>query len=218
MRSLLIMLMACLLFGCPLARAQLSDEARADMYLVQAKEALEKEDYAGAVRMLGRIERLNLSMPNEFHYFYGKSLYKINANDKARQQLERYVNAVGRSGRYYNQTLSMLHDLEEKQQQQLAEQRRREQQAAEEQRRREQKLAEEKEKAEAIKRKIDSIDTVIKYLKVFNKENISFSSPTLCVIRISGTECERFNMKQYYSIDLDLTKKSFFFTSDQKNH
>lgn len=92
----------------------LTKEQRADQYLLQAQEAYRDGKHRSAVDYFSRIESLGVSMPAEFHFFYGSSLAETGNHTDAYLQLSRYLNQEGRGGRQYQNALSVHAEVEQK--------------------------------------------------------------------------------------------------------
>lgn len=91
----------------------LPKEQRADQYLLQAQEAYREGNYRQAVEAFSRIESLGVSMPSEFHFFYGSSLAETGDYASALMQLSRYLDQEGRDGRQYQNALRLYGEIEQ---------------------------------------------------------------------------------------------------------
>jgi tetratricopeptide (TPR) repeat protein len=109
----------CILFAVllyiPAGQSQsLPKEMRADQYLLEAQEAYREGKHRQAVEAFQRIESLGVSIPSEFHFFYGSSLAETGRHADALRQLSEYLNQSGREGRHYQTALRLYGRIEPK--------------------------------------------------------------------------------------------------------
>ena len=106
MKNTLVILMLVFL---PIATVygELPKDVKADMYIIEAKNAMEINNYRKAVEAFQQIEGLGLSVPDNFSYFYGKALIKNNRFSEGRKKLEYYFTKVGRTGKHYQKALTL---------------------------------------------------------------------------------------------------------------
>jgi len=97
------------------ANAQdLSPQMLADGYLLTAQKAYEAKDNQKAYEYFKKIEDLNIAVPNEFYYYYAKTLYNVGFYKKAGRLITIYIQKTGSNSKYYNQSLMLLNDSEDK--------------------------------------------------------------------------------------------------------
>lgn len=106
-------LIALLLWTASSPSHSLPKEVRADQYLLEAQEAYRNGKHEQAVEAFSRIETLNVSMPAEFHFFYGSSLAETDDYQDALNQLSLYLELEGRGGRHYQEALRTYGKMEQ---------------------------------------------------------------------------------------------------------
>ncbi|WP_157691529.1 hypothetical protein [Noviherbaspirillum autotrophicum] len=92
----------------------LAPEIEADRLLLQAKTALDANDYAQATASLAKAEKLGTKLPDTFYYHYGYALFKMDDIEKGRRMLERYLNETGTKGKFYREALETLNAVEKR--------------------------------------------------------------------------------------------------------
>ena len=101
------------LFLCgPTGAQDLSPDALADQYLLEATKALENGNTQRALSAFGKIETLDTEPPPEFTYFYGKLLVENSTtlDDllKGQALLQQFVISIEKDSEYYTPTLELL--------------------------------------------------------------------------------------------------------------
>jgi hypothetical protein len=82
-------------------------EIQADLLLTEAKEHIDKDDWAGAARSLKKLKALNTPLPDEFRFLYGRALYHAYDGKAAQAELAGYMKQAGRAGAHYKEALSL---------------------------------------------------------------------------------------------------------------
>ena len=99
-------------YGGLAAAQDLPPAILADMYLLEATEALEKGDGQAAIRAFGKIEDLDTEQPLEFLYLYGKLLVESSSEFddvlKGQSLLKQYVLNIEKTSEDYRPTLTLL--------------------------------------------------------------------------------------------------------------
>ncbi len=114
MKKMFMVVFTLIIFACciPLAAQDLPDDVLADMYLLEASEALENGDARTAIEAYGKIEALDVEPPLEFLYFYGKVLVEnsITLDDllKGQSLLKQFVLNIEKDSEHYTPTLKLL--------------------------------------------------------------------------------------------------------------
>ena len=108
-----------LLYGGTPAAQELPDDILADQYLLAATAALQKQDRQAALSAFQKIEALDVTLPTEFFYFYGKVLVEngvatnnVPSIEKGQALLKKYVVASGREAEHYRSALEVLNIAE----------------------------------------------------------------------------------------------------------
>lgn len=107
-KSLLLLL----LLAATNVTAQISDDIQADRYLLQAKSAIDNQNYPQAVEYLQKITRLNVNPPADFYYFYAYALYKNGNLNDALKNVKLYIEISGKYGENYQQALELWNNIE----------------------------------------------------------------------------------------------------------
>lgn len=105
------------------AQNGLPPDVQADQYLLAAMAKMKNGETASAVFYFQKIEALNVTVPNEFHFYYGRCLAQSQNYPKAIVELTAYVKAAGRAGKFYQEALQLLNSStegNERQQSQIA--------------------------------------------------------------------------------------------------
>lgn len=83
----------------------LPPEIEADRLLIQAKTALDANDYDKALQSLAKAELLNVKMPETFYFHYGKAYNGAKKWAKAKAAYEKYLDQTGTRGKFYREAL-----------------------------------------------------------------------------------------------------------------
>ena len=99
--------------GCFTAAAvQLPPEVMVDKYLLQVTMLSEEKDYKGALEAMERVVALqkehDLTMPEEFPFRYAQTALAAGSVQAAIDSANRYLIAVGREGKHYQEALELL--------------------------------------------------------------------------------------------------------------
>jgi sulfatase modifying factor 1 len=93
----------------------LSPEVQLDLLVNSATKDIEAERWEDAVQSFEKAMRLGVSLPGDFHFLYGKALYKTGSYEYALSSLTIYLTLVGRDGEYYEEAITLVVDAENKQ-------------------------------------------------------------------------------------------------------
>ncbi len=109
MKRLTCMLIALILSANAWA---LPPEIELDRLLFQAKAALDTSDYALATESLMKAEKLSVKLPDTFYYHYGRASFGSGKFEQARDLLEKYLTLSGTKGKFYQEALVELNNIE----------------------------------------------------------------------------------------------------------
>lgn len=91
----------------------LPPEIEADRLAIQAKAALDAENYAAADAALMRLQALGVALPDQFYYLRGVAANGIGKYKRALTNLEEYLKRTGKGGKYYAPALKTYSQAEE---------------------------------------------------------------------------------------------------------
>jgi len=84
---------------------------RVHFHLQQATKYYNGKKYAKAEKLFHKVTQLNVSLHDEFYYFYGVVQAKINKLEEALKNIHTYIKMAGKKGRYYLQAQSLTPEL-----------------------------------------------------------------------------------------------------------
>jgi len=114
---LLALIVTAQVAGMPDVFAQdkkLAPEVQLDLLVNSATKSMKAGRWEDAVQSFEKAMKLGVSLPGEFHYLYGKSLYKSGSYEYALSSLTIYLTLVGREGKYYEDAITLVVDAENK--------------------------------------------------------------------------------------------------------
>ena len=94
---------------------ELAPEVQLDLLVNSATKSMKAGRWEDAVQSFENAMKLGVSLPGEFHFLYGKALYKTGSYEYALSSLTVYLTLVGREGKYYEDTITLVVDAENKQ-------------------------------------------------------------------------------------------------------
>ena len=104
------------LLAATAAVAQLPPEIQADRYLLAARQAIERQDFAGAQAALDKMSLLEteqgLELPEEFYFRSAQVAQQTRRPARAVQMVTRYLQMAGRDGKHYIEALELLNASE----------------------------------------------------------------------------------------------------------
>ena len=104
--------------GMPVVFAQdkdMSPEVQLDLLVNSATKSMRAGRWEDAVQSFEKAMKRGVSLPGDFHFLYGKSLYKTGSYEYALSSLTIYLTLVGREGEYYEDAITLVVDAENKQ-------------------------------------------------------------------------------------------------------
>jgi len=117
-----LVLMTAYFTGIPTVFAkdkELSSEVQVDILMKTAKMDLEAERWIDAVESFEKAMKLGVSLPGEFHFLYGKALFKTGSYERALSSLTNYLTLVGRDGEFYEKAITLVVGAENKQKEKM---------------------------------------------------------------------------------------------------
>ncbi len=118
----LVFMMTAHFVGIPAVFAkdkELSSEVQEDILLKTAKLDLESERWIDAVESFEKAMKLGISLPGEFHFLYGKALFKTGNYEHSLSSLTNYLTLIGRDGEFYEKAITLVVVVENKQKEKL---------------------------------------------------------------------------------------------------
>ncbi len=97
----------------------LSSEVQVDMIMKTAKKDLEAERWVAAVEGFEKAMKLGVNLPGEFHFQYGKALFKTGSYEYSLSSIANYITLVGRDGEYYEEAITLVVDAGNKQKEKM---------------------------------------------------------------------------------------------------
>ncbi len=107
----LFLLMPLISIGVQNAHA-ISDELMAKKNLLAAKKYYQDEDFAKASVYFEKLTHGNAPVPDEFYFFYGKSLIKTKKFDEGLSKLQKYIEVTQEQGKYVMESLELMTEVE----------------------------------------------------------------------------------------------------------
>jgi hypothetical protein len=83
-----------------------------DRLLLQAKSALDTKDYAQATESLTKAEKLGVKLPDTFYYHYSRAYAGTGKLELGLDMLERYLSLSGSNGKFYQEALVEMNNIE----------------------------------------------------------------------------------------------------------
>lgn len=94
------------------AQNNTADTARAREYYEQAIKLIDQSKYIQAEILFIKIFKMNVVMPDEICYYYGKTLFEVKKYTQAQSFLDKYNRLKGERGGFYLQSLQLLLEIE----------------------------------------------------------------------------------------------------------
>ena len=102
----------------PVVSAQEEDlptEIQVDLLINAAKKDILAGKWKDAVQVLEDALKLGVKLPGEFHFHYGKALFKTGNYDESLPSLTSYLTLVGKDGEYYEEAVTLVVDAKNEQ-------------------------------------------------------------------------------------------------------
>ncbi len=94
---------------------ELPTEIQVDILINAAKKDNQAGRWKDAVRGLEKALKLGVKLPGEFHFHYGKALFKTGDYDESLPSLTSYLTLVGKDGEYYEEAVTLGVDAKNEQ-------------------------------------------------------------------------------------------------------
>ena len=104
-KIILVVISLVLFVGFTLPAMSLPPKMEADRLLLSAETKLNKKDYVAAGLDLEKIRALNIKLPVDYYYQYGRYLGMSKQAAEAKKNLEIYLDKAQKEGKYYNSAL-----------------------------------------------------------------------------------------------------------------
>ncbi|PHS40638.1 MAG: hypothetical protein COB07_03795 [Sulfurovum sp.] len=106
-------LLLALLIILPMMLHALPKEILADKYLIGAKTSIDKQNYQAANEYFEKIVALDIALPDDFYFQYGKNALATKDYHKSMEYINLYLEKAGSGGKYYRDALLMSNQAEE---------------------------------------------------------------------------------------------------------
>jgi len=103
--------------GMPVVFAKdkgLSPEIQLDLLINSAKSDMNAERWKDAVKSFEKAMNLEINLPGEFHFLYGKVLLETGNYDDALSSLSNYLTLVGREGKHFEDAITLIVEAKNK--------------------------------------------------------------------------------------------------------
>lgn len=80
--------------------------------MLATEEAVQAENWNEAGEYLNRLQGMEAEKPAEYFYYRGRAMLQAQHLNEARSALEAYVSRAGAEGKYYQQSLKLITDIE----------------------------------------------------------------------------------------------------------
>ncbi|MGR3174894.1 MAG: SUMF1/EgtB/PvdO family nonheme iron enzyme [Candidatus Scalindua sp.] len=94
---------------------ELPTEIQMDILINAAKKDIQVGRWKDAVWGLEKALKLGVKLPGEFHFHYGKALFKTGNYDDSLSSLTSYLTLVGKDGEYYEEAVTLVVDAKDEQ-------------------------------------------------------------------------------------------------------
>ena len=94
---------------------ELPPEIQVDILISAAKKDILAGKWKDAVQVLEDALKLGVKLPGEFHFHYGKALFKTGNYDESLPSLTSYLTLVGKDGEYYEEAVTLVVDAKNEQ-------------------------------------------------------------------------------------------------------
>jgi len=93
---------------------EMSPDIQADMLINSAKNDMEAARWVDAIKSFEKAMDLEINLPGEFHFLYGKVLLKTGNYDNSLSSLSNYLTLVGRDGKHFEATITLIVEAKNK--------------------------------------------------------------------------------------------------------
>jgi formylglycine-generating enzyme required for sulfatase activity len=113
----LALIMTAHVAGMPVVFAKdkdLSPEIQLDLLINSAKSDMNAERWEDAVKSFEKAKNLEINLPGEFHFLYGKVLLETGNYDDSLSSLSNYLTLVGREGKHFEDAITLIVEAKNK--------------------------------------------------------------------------------------------------------
>lgn len=89
-------------------------ETVTDLLMAKITTALKANDPTKALPEFARLEKLGVSLPESFYYYYTEALERARKREEARARVNDYLKKYGKQGKYYAQIIEIMSRLDTK--------------------------------------------------------------------------------------------------------
>ena len=89
---------------------ELPTEIQVDILINAAKKDIQAGRWKDALQGLEKTLKLGVKLPGEFHFHYGKALFKMGNYDDSLSSLTSYLTLAGKDGEYYEEAVTLVVD------------------------------------------------------------------------------------------------------------
>ncbi len=97
----------------------LPPDVQVDILMKSAKKDIKAERWKDAVDSFEKAMELGINLPGEFHFLYGKALFKTESYEYSLSSLTNYLTLVGRDGEFYEEATTLVVDAGNKQKEKM---------------------------------------------------------------------------------------------------
>ncbi|ALI08407.1 MULTISPECIES: hypothetical protein [Pseudomonas] len=91
--------------------ADLDDETAQQIILKKIANLIENNSYKESLLYFSMLERRQQDLPEDFYYYYAKSLKMSGESKKAMIYLKKYLAKYGKTGKYYERTTQLISEM-----------------------------------------------------------------------------------------------------------
>lgn len=104
-----------LLFVSAASAQELPKNMLGDQYTLSAKRHYEKKEFKESCESFQKVVDLNIEVPDDFYFFYGRSLVECEEFSLAKEILTKYILITGNASKFYEKALELRSIAEERQ-------------------------------------------------------------------------------------------------------
>lgn len=94
--------------------AQYSPDSLLNAQMHKALNQMEQKQWLKADATFRKMVNTKKSLPDDFNYYYGKTLYEMRNLGKSRSYLEKYISIKSTNGKYYSEATALLAAMDPK--------------------------------------------------------------------------------------------------------
>ncbi len=93
----------------------LPPEVQVDIFMKSAQKDIKAERWKDAVESFEKAIEQGVNLPGEFHFLYGKALFKTESYENSLSSFTNYLTLVGRDGEFYEEATTLVVEAGDKQ-------------------------------------------------------------------------------------------------------